>query len=86
MNEIKRFWPINFSFGAQIWDLYFFLLLFFFDPRGAANLVDDCYPSVVTPSIHVHYILLSFRLSVYDSDSLRKTNFAKTFLTVVFDL
>ncbi len=26
----------------------------FLDPRGAANLVDDCYPSVVTPSIHVH--------------------------------
>ena len=31
--------------------IFFF---FFFDPRGAANLVDDCYPSVVTPSIHVH--------------------------------
>ena len=28
--------------------------IFFLIPAGAANLVDDCYPSVVTLSIHVH--------------------------------
>ena len=40
--------------AARITGFFLVLLAFFLDPRGAANLVDDCYPSVATPSIHVH--------------------------------